>query len=197
MEEGYSSDRELIEKTKLGDKQAFTVLFDRYEHKILGYLYRYVGDFQAAEDLTIDTFLNAYNHLSNYEERGTFSAWLYTIATNCAKKEFRKRNRLKEVALEEPIDGKVESPALGDMIADESKRPDSEAMKREFKEFIYKVLRKLDKKYKDVLLLCVVEGLQYEEAANILKCSAITIGTRLRRGRKMLYDALKRHGYQL
>jgi DNA-directed RNA polymerase specialized sigma24 family protein len=64
------------------------------------------------------------------------------------------------------------------------------------KEFIYRIVSRLEKKYKEVLLLCVVEGLENREAAKILRCHPITVGTRLRRGRKMLYDILKKHGYR-
>ena len=189
-------DKELIEKAKGGDKQAFAELFDSYKDRIFGYIYRYVGDYQSAQDLTVETFLNAYNNLSKYEERGIFSSWLYRIATNCAKKELRRRNQRKEVSLEEPVADESDNLNLGGIAADENTRPDNEASRKELKYYIYKVVRRLDKKYKDVLLLCVVEGMEYEEAAKILKCNPVTVGTRLRRARKILYDILKKHGFQ-
>ena len=192
-----SSDKELILKAKAGDKQAFTDLYDRYSGKILSYLYRYVGNYQTAEDLTIETFLSAYNKLASYEEMGMFSSWLFRIATNCAKMEFRKKTWQSAVSLDEPAIGAPEGLTLRDMIADESARPDYEARKDELQELSYKIVAKLEKKYKDVLLLCDVEGLTYEEAGKILKCEAMTVGARLSRGRKMLYDALKKYGYQM
>jgi RNA polymerase sigma-70 factor, ECF subfamily len=191
------TDQELIEKAKAGDKQAFTELFDRYRNRILGYLYRYVGNYHTAEDLTVTTFWNVYNNLPRYEERGQFSSWLYRIATNCAKRELENKSRDKEVSPEEPLVDGAKDFDLREIVSDETKRPDCEARGRELKEFIYSVVGRLEKKYKDVLLLCVVEGLEYKEAARILKCHPITIGTRLRRGRKMLYDILKKNGYEL
>lgn len=191
------SDQELIEKVKAGDKAAFTELFDRYKDRILDYLCRYVGNYQTAEDLTVETFWNAYNSMSRYEEMGTFSSWLYRIATNCAKMELRKKVRRKETSLETPVDGSEDAPSLGETIADESARPDFEARQDELQELSYKIVARLEKKYKDVLLLCDVEGMSYEEAAKILKSTAMTVGARLSRGRKMLYDALKKYGYQI
>ena len=128
---------------------------------------------------------------------GAFSSWLYKIARDYAKKEFRRRDRHKEVSLDEPVIDGMEDLSLGDMMADDTKRPDYEARKKELSDFIYKTLAKFNKKYKDVLLLCDIEGLGYEEAAVILKCNPITIGTRLKRARKMLYDILKKYGYQI
>lgn len=190
------SDQELVEKVKAGDKEAFTELFDRYSGKILGYLFRYIGNYQTAEDLTVETFLNAYNNLPAYEERGTFSSWLYRIATNCAKMEVRKRLVRKETSLEEPVD-EPEGLKLGDMIPDETSRPDYEARQKEFKEYIYRFVNKLGKKYKDAFLLCDVEGMGYEQAAGVLGSNAKTIGTRLRRARKVLYNIMKKYGYDL
>lgn len=191
------SDQELIVKIKAGDKQAFTEIFDRYKDLILDYLCRYVGNYHIAEDLTVETFFNAYKNIAGYEERGTFSSWLYKIATNCAKMEFRKRARHKEVSLEEPVTGEAEDVNIGDTVADESARPDYEARKDELQELAYRIIGKMHKKYKDVLLLCDVEGMGYEEAARILKCMPMTIGARLSRGRKILHDILKKYGYEL
>lgn len=190
-------EQELIAKAKGGDKQAFTELFTKYKNKILGYLYGYIGNYQTAEDLTVETFSDAYRSLPRYKEMGVFSAWLYKIAKDYAKKEFRRRDRHKEISLEAPVSNETEDLRLGDMMADDTKRPDYEARKKELADFIYKTLATFNKKYKDVLLLCDIEGLGYEEAAKILKCNPMTIGTRLKRGRKMLYDILKKRGYQV
>ena len=192
----YPLDKDLIEKVKAKDKQAFTVLFDRYSGKIFGYLYRYLGDYQKAQDLTVETFLSVYTKVHTYTEAGKFSSWLYKIATNFAKKELRKRSHRKEISLDESVDEEGRA-SLGELIEDDKMRPDYTARQAELKEEVYKVVSRLDKKYKDVLLLCDVEGLPHEEVAKILKSNAITIGTRLRRARKQLHDILEKRGYKL
>ena len=193
----HLTDEQLIKKAKRKDKGAFSILIDRYSDKILGYLYRYVGDYQKAEDLTVETFFNAYKRMKTYTEMGKLSSWFYMIATNCARKELQKKARFKEVSLEEPLGrGAKEELNLGNLIADEKTRPDYNARQTELKELVYSAISKLDKKYKDALLLCDVEGLSYEGAAKILKCNPITIGTRIRRARIMLYNTLRRYGYE-
>lgn len=99
-----TSDGALVAKAKLGDKYAFAELYHRYKDKILGYLCRYVNNYHTAEDLTIETFMNAYNSLASYKEMNMFSSWLYRIATCCANNELRRRRRHKEVSLNEPVD---------------------------------------------------------------------------------------------
>ena len=126
---------------------------------------------------------------------GIFSSWLYRIATNCAKKELRKRRHSVEVSLEKELT--EEGASLEQVAADDSMRPDYDARQTELKESIYKIVSSLDRKYGEVLLLCDVEGLSYEEAASVIGCNQITVGTRLRRARKMLYDTLKKRGFNI
>lgn len=190
------SDEELIKSAKKGDKEAFKELFDKYSGKILSYLYRYIGDFQKAEDVTIATFLDVYQRLPAYEEKGKFVSWVYKIAVNFAKKEFRKKKRMKEVSLDRPL-GKNAKMTVYDLKADTKLRPDQQMMSNELREEIEKIIVNLDKKYKNVLLLCDVQGLSYEEVAKILKCRKVTVGVRLSRARKLLCEALRRKGYVL
>jgi len=191
----HLSDEELIKKAKKKDKSAFTMLVDRYSDKIFSYLCRYVGDYQKAEDLTIETFLNAYTRIRTYREMGKLSSWFYMIATNCARKELTKKRKRKEVSLEKPIDIEGEI-SLIDLLADEKTRPDYNARQAELKDFIFKIIARLDKKYKDVILLCDVEGLSYRQVAKILRCNPVTVGTRLRRARATLYKMLLKYGYK-
>jgi RNA polymerase sigma-70 factor, ECF subfamily len=185
-------DEELIAKAKAGDKQAFTELIYRYNGKMLSYLYRYIGDYQKAEDLTVETFLGAYQSLHTYKEMGKFSSWLYRIATNCAKKEARKKPPVFEVSLDSPIDDGGETH-LEDAIVDERSDAKNGIKQNDLKELLNKAILKLDKKYREAILLCDVQGLSQEEAAGILDSNTVTIGSRIRRARKMLYGILKKY----
>ena len=191
----HLSDEELVKKARSKDKQAFAALFDRYNGKIVGYLSRYVGDHQKAEDITVETFLSVYNNLDVYKEEGKFSSWLYKIATNFAKKELQRTIRRREVSLDMPLDN-AEAINFIDLIEDAKSKTDDQVIQSELKGIIYKIVSRLDDKYKEVLLLCDVEGVSNQEAAKVLKCNIVTLGTRLRRARKQLYDILKKYGYK-
>ena len=189
-------DYELVDRAKKRDKQAFVALFDKYKDKIFAYLYGYLKDYEKARDVTLYTFMAAYEELGVYRARGKFSSWLYAIATNSAKKELRKTIHLKEVSLEEPLNCE-KAVTLGDLIEDNKNRPDYLAVVADLKEFIYSLLSKLNKKYREVLLLCDMQEMSYDEAAKVLKCSPITIGTRVRRGRRKFYKLLKKYKNEL
>ena len=191
----HFSDRDLIQRAKEGDKEAYKELFNKYNGKILSYLARYIGDYQKAEDVTIETFLDVYKRLPDYEEKGKFLPWVYMIATNFAKKEFRKR-KIKEVSLDKPISGES-GATFGDLSGDDKFRPDHKVIKDELEMIIEQIISKFDKKYRSVLLLCDIQELSYEETAYIMKCSKLTVGTRLNRARKMLHEALKKRGYNV
>ena len=154
-----------------------------------------MSDFQKAEDVAVQTFLEVYKRLSSYKEKGKFLPWVFKIATNFAKKQFRKKKRLREVSLDKPVDedGVI---GIGDLVADHKYRPDKAAARQDLNEFIEKIIGSLDEKYRAVLILCDIEGLSYEEAARALKSNKATVGMRLLRGRKLLYKALKSYGYK-
>lgn len=185
-------DEDLISRAKNGDKEAFRALFDKYSGRILSYLYRYMGDYQKAEDVMIETFLDAYVRLSNYTEMGKFLPWLYAIATNFAKKEFRKRKKDKSF-LEKSAGGN--KPSIIENISDRTHKPDDAVMTQEFRQLIEKKIVEMDKKYRSVIILCDIQGMPYEEAAVALKCSKSAMGVRLIRARQLLFKALKAAGY--
>jgi len=189
-----SSDEEIIKRVRKGDTQAYAMIVEKYNGRVLGYLYRHMGDYQMAEDMAVETFLLAYSKIEQYKEMGAFKAWLFTIARNRANEELRKRKNVNIVSLDKPIDS-AEELTLTDLLTDGKDRPDHTARQKELKEFIFKIIANMEDKYKDVLLLCDAEGISYEEAAKILKMNKMTVGVRLKRARKKLYDELKRYGY--
>jgi len=189
-------DQDLITRAKNKDKEAFVALFDKYKDKIFGYLQGYLKDYEKARDVTLQTFMIAYETIDAFKGTGKFSSWLYAIATNTAKKEFRKKAQLKEVSLETPIDAEG-AATLGDLLEDEKNRPDYAVKIADLRDFIFSMLSRLDEKYREVLLLCDLQDMSYEEASAALGCNPITVGTRLRRARRMLYVLLKRYKTEL
>lgn len=185
-------DEELVAKAKAGDKQAFVEIFNRYKNLMYTYVSRYTGDPATAEDLTIETFLGVYNGLARYEEQGRFLSWVYGIATNLAKRALRNRLRHPHVSIDEQVYEEGEG-SLGDLIADERAGPDGALDQGDVERIVRGAMSELDSKYKDVLMLCDVEGMQYNEAAAALKMNAKTVGTQLRRARKLLYEKLKKY----
>ncbi|MBF0217473.1 MAG: RNA polymerase sigma factor [Candidatus Omnitrophica bacterium] len=184
---------ELIEKASKGDKDAFGVIFKKYYSRIHRYLTHYLMDHGIAEDAAVEVFIQAYRNLQGYDERGKFTGWLYKIATNCARKAYnsRKKERAMLTSMDRPVDEET-GATLHSMIGDDSYRPDGLVEKEDLKEYLYELIRRLDKKYGEALLLCDVQGLSYAEASEVLDISENTLGVRLSRAREALYKLIER-----
>lgn len=185
-----SDDDLLIERFKDGDRAAFDEIYKRYKARILNYLYKLLGNKEAAEELAQETFIHLYIDVTAYQPRGVFRAWLYTVASNLAKNELKKRKRIKCESLSGPQSGETGLP-LEDTLSDEHLSPEKIAENKELKEQIGRILRSIPPVYREAIVLCVVEGLSYEEAAAILHTNAKTLSSRLARGRELFISRIR------
>ncbi len=151
-----------------GDTAAFTALVERYQQRIGGYLYRLVGDWETAEDLTQETFMRAHRALPTARVVGAFRAWLFRIATNLARDHLRRRRRIRWL----PLDSDRMEFA-GDPF---SSVEEADAVRR--------VLARLSAEDRAVLLLCAGEDLSYNEAGVALVVTANTARMRYTRAKE-------------
>ncbi len=140
-----------------GDKQAFSVLYERYVSRIYNYIYYRTGNAYDAEDLTERVFYRAMGHIEVYQNRGVpFSAWLYRIAHNLVANWHRDNSRRQEVSLEEHL----QLPQRGE-------HPETALIANQQTETLLKVIRKLPADRQQVLILKFVEHLSNAEIAVI------------------------------
>lgn len=182
----------LIEKSRNGDIKAFEQLICGYRRKILNFTYRILGNPEDAEDITQEIFVKAFRAISGFDGKSSFSTWLYTIASNAAMDELRKRKRRKTdktVSLYgENDDGEYELP-----IADEGDGPYEKAKKKELQRVLSEAIDKLSEEYKTVIVLRDLQGLSYEEIAKIVCVSQGTVKSRISRGRLLLRKLLEKN----
>jgi len=164
-------ERELVEKSIAGDKEAFGVLVNRYKSR------------EAADDLAQEIFIKAYRALGKFRFRSQFGTWLYRIAVNHAKDHLRKERKIKVI----PFNNIQDEARIS-----QARWKDKEGAKeKEHRlELIHRVLRSLPEKQRVVLTLRDIQGHTYEEIADILHLSAGTVDSRLHRARKMLRERL-------
>jgi RNA polymerase sigma-70 factor (ECF subfamily) len=185
-DDAYSkfSDEELLKKAKDSDMKAFDHLHKRYQNRILNYVYRFLGNYQIAEDITQDTFLRIYTNLDNCEI-GNVGGWIYTIARNLSFNQLRKQKHKLEISLYTPVsEGEGE---LIDYLTDDSSSYKAMSQQKELELDIQRAINSLSPKYREVLILCGLQGFSYEEAAKILRCTTRNIGIRLYRARKLMH----------
>ncbi|MFH1038699.1 MAG: sigma-70 family RNA polymerase sigma factor [PVC group bacterium] len=167
-----------------GETEAFNILHRRYRTRILNYLYRYLRNYHRAEELTQETFIRVYRNLPGFKMTGKVSSWIYTIATNLARMEVRKK-KLGEVSSSGLFTKEGEEINLLDSIPNHTKRPDRVAQAREIEMRVQKTIAAMPEKYREVFILCAIQGLSHEEAATTLHLRMGTAWSRLHRARKI------------
>ncbi|MCS7224887.1 MAG: sigma-70 family RNA polymerase sigma factor [Armatimonadetes bacterium] len=172
-----ASDQDLLERAQKGDGPAFDALVNRHYSRIYGLAYRFLGNRDEAADATQETFLKAFQQLSRFRGRSAFGTWLFRICVNCCQDILRKR---REIAVSQ-LDGN-ESEDMSVWDPNEG-NPDELISERERARAIQKALAQLDPDFRQVLILCDMEGLTYSEVAEILRIPEGTVKSRLHRAR--------------
>jgi RNA polymerase sigma-70 factor (ECF subfamily) len=183
------SDVQLLSAVVLGDIGAFEKIVNRYKGRLYNFVFRFVGDQETAEDIVQETFLRAYRRRREYRAIANFSTWLFTIAGNLAKSELRRRKRWRLLSLDWDDDA-----GNGMEIADESLRPDTMAESSMTDMRIQEAIDSLPSNYRQVVILRDIEGLSYQEIAEIVGCPVGTVKSRVNRGRLRLQQKLKIDG---
>ena len=182
------SDEELIAAFQHGQTDAFNILVKRYKDQLMNFVVRYVGDYDQADDVVQETFVRVYRNKQSYKPIAKFSTWLYTIATNLAKTQLRRRKRHTLFSLSRRSEsGEEKEYDIPDVTANADGHADS-ALKQEI---IQKALDSISPKYREVVVLSDIQDMSYEEICSITGLNMGTVKSRLNRGRARLQVLLK------
>ena len=175
-------DSALVARFLDGEKRAFNHLVERYQTRLLNFVYRTTGDRERAEDLVQETFIRVYRHLHRFDQTKKFSTWIYTIASNLAKNELRNRSR-NPLVLFQAIKRSNEADQRPLEWEDNTYRPDDLYRKRHLKRMVDAAVGQLPEHHREVFVLREMEGKTYEEIAEITGCNLGTVKSRLNRAR--------------
>ncbi len=182
------SDEDLMEQFQAGTVEAFNLLVDRYSERLMRYLYGFLGDVKRCEDLLQETFLRVHRNRHSYQRIAKFSTWLYTIAGNLARSEYRKRKRRRMYSLQS-VNRDNEEYEME--IPDETFLPDKSAEQMIQDNYIQQALKEIPSTFREVVVLRDVQQLAYEEIAEITGLPMGTVKSRINRGRTKLQALLK------
>ena len=144
------SDEDLMSQFQMGTVEAFDILVSRYKDPLTNYIYRFLGDMKECEDLLQETFLRVYRNRHSYRRIAKYSTWLYTIAGNLARSEYRKRKRRRLYSLQsvnrDDEEYEVEIP-------DETFSPDKHAESTIQDHFIQEALAQIPEEFREVVVL--------------------------------------------
>src|SRR5687767_2883725 len=165
-----------------GEERAFQELVERYQTRLLNFVFRTIGDRERAEDLVQEVFIRVFRHLHRFDQTKKFSTWIYTIASNLAKNELRNRSR-NPLVLFQTIKKHWEADHRPLQFEDSTARPDDLYRKRFLKEAVDQCVGQLPAHHRTVFVLRELEGKSYAEIAEITRCNLGTVKSRLNRAR--------------
>jgi len=167
----------------------------RYHRQAYNIAYRMAGNHADAEDITQEAFLRAYRFFDRYNRSLPFENWLYRIISNVFIDQVRRRPKVKLQSLDQAVTARSTSGEVAVEVPDMTTNPELTTMEATLDEPLQRVLDSLPRDFRQAVILADIEGLSYEEIAEVMGCSLGTVRSRLHRGRKLMRNRLLGDNY--
>lgn len=175
----------IIERAKNGDVQAFEELISAYERRIFNTALRTMKNPDDANDVAQEAIIKIYKNIAGFKGDCTFAVWVYRIVSNACYDELRRRKRHSDMSLDAlTADGVVQFRDSGEL-------PDQYAERNELSQNIQKAINQLDEEYRVPIVLRELQGLSYQEIADIMDVNLGTVKSRISRARLQLQKKLR------
>ncbi|MCL4471611.1 MAG: RNA polymerase sigma factor RpoE [Sulfuricella sp.] len=182
-------DQQLVERAQHGDKRAFELLVEKYQRKLGRLLSRFIRDPAEVEDVAQEAFIKAYRALPSFRGESAFYTWLYRIGINTAKNFLVSQGRRAPTTTEfdsEEAEGFEAAEQLRDINT-----PENMLMSKQVAEAVNKVMDTLPEELKIAITLREIEGLSYEDIADMMNCPIGTVRSRIFRAREAIAEKLR------
>jgi RNA polymerase sigma-70 factor, ECF subfamily len=186
---GDTPDQELVTRVQKGDKKAFDLLVQRYQLKVLQLVGRYIRDPSESQDVAQEAFIKAYRALPGFRGDSAFFTWLYRIAINTAKNHLQARSRL--MASDDDIDIEDAEQLESAPRLRNQETPEHLLLTEELAGVISVAIEDLPEELRTAILLREMDGLSYEEIAEVMACPVGTVRSRIFRAREAIDRKLK------
>lgn len=181
------TDQQIVERVQRGDKNAFTLLVNKYQHKVAHLVARYVKNNGDIADVTQEAFIKAYKALPNFRGESAFYTWLYRIAVNSAKNYLVATGR-KPPATD--IDAEDADYLEGEALR-EINSPERSLMSSQLEKVLFETVEKLPDDLRMAITLRELEGLSYEDIAKVMDCPVGTVRSRIFRAREAIDQVIQ------
>jgi len=181
-------DQLLVERVQKGDKRAFDLLIQKYQHRIVSLVSRYVSDHAEAQDVAQEAFIKAYRAIKRFRGESAFYTWLYRIAINTAKNWIVAKNRRPPGSDIDAVT--AEQYGISDRMQDNS-TPENELLREEIERTVFDTIAKLPEDLRTAIMLREMDGMSYEEIAVTMECPIGTVRSRIFRAREAIDEKLK------
>ncbi|AXK40876.1 RNA polymerase sigma factor RpoE [Crenobacter cavernae] len=182
-------DQQLVERAQRGEKRAFDLLVAKYQRRLGRLLSRFIRDSADVEDVTQEAFVKAYRALPSFRGDSAFYTWLYRIGINTAK-NFLSANGRRYVLNSEVVDDEGESFDMASQVPDLN-TPETELMNRQIVETVNAAVARLPEELRTAISLREMDGLSYEEIAQVMNCPIGTVRSRIFRAREAIATELR------
>jgi RNA polymerase sigma-70 factor (ECF subfamily) len=182
-------DRQLVTRAQQGDKRAFELLVEKYQRKLARLLSRFIRDPAEVEDVTQEAFIKAYRALPAFRGDSAFYTWLYRIGINTAKNYLMAMGRRAPTSTEveaEEAEGFEEGEQLRDINT-----PESLLLSKEIGETVNATIEQLPEELRTAIQLREIEGMSYEDIAQMMNCPIGTVRSRIFRAREAIAEQLR------
>tara|TARA_B100000686_G_scaffold294035_1_gene323980 strand:+ start:238 stop:843 length:606 start_codon:yes stop_codon:yes gene_type:complete len=188
-----NDDIKLVERAQAGDRDAFRELVERYQRKVYGICYGMLKEQEASLDVSQEVFLKVYRYLEKFNRESSFYTWIYRITVNMCIDHIRKNRKVQRVEYDDHLSHEgSESEGLEHIQPSQlGIHPDKVYGRKELRQKMLEALSTLNEKHRTILIMREVDGLSYEEMAEILDISKGTVMSRLFHARRYFQDALK------
>jgi len=181
-------DQALVERVQKGDKQAFDVLVLKYQNKIIQLVNRYVHDSEEARDVAQEAFIKAYKAIGRFRGESAFYTWLYRIAVNTAKNYLvaHKRQPVSSDVMAEDAENYEEGDLLRDIAT-----PYAELQTKQIAKAVNEAVDALPEELRTAITLREIDGMSYEEIAQMMECPIGTVRSRIFRAREAIAEKIR------
>lgn len=183
MNDTATADQQLVARVQKGDRRAFDLLVIKYQHRILALVNRFVSDHAEAQDVTQEAFIKAFRALPAFRGDSAFYTWLYRIAVNTAKNHLISRGRKTPTTDVDWEDAAIFSDE--DRMRD-TDTPDGLLQRDQLKAVVFSAIDALPEELKVAVTLREIDGLSYEEIAQVMDCPIGTVRSRIFRAREAI-----------
>ncbi len=178
----------LVKRAKSGDYQAFDLLVLKYQSRLISTAFKFVKDVQIAEDIVQDSFIKAFKALESFREDSSFYTWIYRITVNTSKNFLVSKKRKSEL-----LNSDLSEEASYEIEPVETYSPEDLLQATQLKKVITETIDQLGEDTRTALTLRELDGLSYEEIADVVNCPVGTVRSRIFRGREVIDEAISQY----
>lgn len=184
-----SSDEAIVKRVQQGDVSAYNILVIKYQHKVAQIISKFVGNSADVSDVAQEAFIKAYKAINNFRGESSFYTWLYRIVVNAAKTYLESNSKRKNHI---DVDSEEFQSIDSQGVLTSRESPDKIIESQELQQVILSAMNELPEELRQAIMLREVEGMSYEDMADLLQIPIGTVRSRIFRARQFIEEKMSK-----